>query len=65
MEQAKSEAAHVICLLAPYKENISYPVYLDLEEQGISDGAVERAIAFGDMIESAGYWCGIYANQHW
>lgn len=65
LEQAKSEAAHVIRLLAPYKKNISYPIYLDLEEQGTSDGAVERAVVFGDMIERAGYWCGIYANQHW
>ena len=29
------------------------------------DGAVERACVFGDIIEAAGYWCGIYANLYW
>ena len=62
---AKSEAAHVLRLLEPYKGKLSYPVYYDLEEAGTEKGAVERAIVFGDIIEKAGYWCGIYANQHW
>ena len=62
---AKSEALHVLRLLEPYKGKLSYPVYLDLEEAGTEIGAVERAILFGDMIEKAGYWCGIYANQYW
>ena len=65
IEAAKSEAAHVLRLLAPYKDKLSYPVYYDLEEAGTSHNAVERAIVFGDIIESAGYWCGIYANQYW
>lgn len=63
VEQAKSEAAHALRLIKPYK--LSYPVYLDLEESGTAEGAVERAIAFGDIIEEAGYWCGIYANLYW
>ena len=62
---AKSEANHVLRLLEPYKGKLSYPVYLDLEEAGTEEGAVERAIVFGDIIENAGYWCGIYANQYW
>ena len=62
---AKSEAAHVLRLLEPYKNDLSYPVYYDLEEAGTENGAVERAIVFGDIIESKGYWCGIYANQYW
>ena len=62
---AKSEAAHVLRLLEPYKNNLSYPVYYDLEEAGTENGAVERAIVFGEIIESKGYWCGIYANQYW
>lgn len=64
-EQAKSEAAHVLRLLEPYKGKLSYPVYYDLEEAGTEAGAVERALIFGDIIEKAGYWCGIYANQYW
>lgn len=62
---AKSEAAHVLRLLEPYKNELSYPVYYDLEEAGTEKGAVEKALAFGEIIESEGYWCGIYANQYW
>ena len=65
IEMAKSEAAHVLRLLAPYKGKLSFPVYYDLEENGTEKGAVERAIVFGDIIEANGYWCGIYANQYW
>lgn len=61
--QAKLEADHVLRLIKPYK--LSYPVYLDLEESGTAEGAVERSIIFGDIIEEAGYWCGIYANLYW
>lgn len=65
VNMAKSEANHVLRLLEPYKGKLSYPVYLDLEEAGTENGAVERAIVFGDIIEKAGYWCGIYANEYW
>lgn len=63
VEKAKSEAAHVLRLVKGY--NLSYPVYLDLEESKTADGAVERAAAFGDIVEKAGYWCGVYANLYW
>ena len=62
-EQAKSEAEHVLRKIKGY--DLSLPVYLDLEEAGTERGAVERAIIFGDIIEKAGYWCGIYANLNW
>lgn len=62
-EKAKSEAAHVLRLVKGYK--LSYPVYLDLEENGTQSGAVDRANIFGDIIEKAGYWCGVYANTSW
>lgn len=65
LENAKSEAQHVLRLIEPYKGKLSYPVYLDLEEAGTQAGAVERAKVFGDIIEKAGYWCGIYANEWW
>lgn len=64
-EQAKSEAEHVLRLLAPYANKMQYPVYLDLEEAGTEQGAVERANIFGGIIEGAGYWCGVYANEYW
>ena len=63
VEQAKSEAAHILRLVKGYK--LSYPVYLDLEENGTQTGAVERATVFGQIIEKAGYWCGVYANLNW
>ena len=62
-EKAKSEAAHVLRLIKGYK--LSYPVYLDLEESGTQNGAIKRANIFGDIIEEAGYWCGVYANLNW
>lgn len=63
VEQAKLEADHVLRLVEGYE--LAYPVYLDLEESGTQNGAVERAKVFGDIIEAAGYWCGIYANLYW
>ena len=65
LDGAISEAKHVLRLIEPYKDKISYPVYYDLEEAGTEMGAVERALAFGKIIEAEGYWCGIYANQYW
>ena len=61
--QAESEAQHVLRLISGYK--LSYPVYLDLEQAGTESGAIERANKFGDIIEAAGYWCGVYANKNW
>lgn len=62
-EQARSEAQHVLRLVKGHK--LSYPIYLDLEQSGTESGAIRRARIFGDMIEKAGYWCGIYANLNW
>lgn len=62
-DKARSEAEHVLRLIKPYK--LSFPIYLDLEEGGTENGAIERAEVFGDIIEAAGYWCGIYANLNW
>lgn len=61
--QARSEAEHVLRLVSGYK--LSYPIYLDLEQAGTENGAIQRANIFGDIIEKAGYWCGVYANTNW
>lgn len=63
MAQAESEAQHALRCVKGYK--LSYPIYLDLEHSGTEAGAVDRAKRFGDIIEAAGYWCGIYANLSW
>lgn len=64
-EMARSEAAHVIRLVDPYKDKLSFPVYYDLEEDGTQEGAVERARAFAKVMVDAGYTVGIYANENW
>ena len=63
VQAAQYEADHVLRLVKGY--SLSYPVYLDLEQPGTEFGAIERANVFGDIIEAAGYWCGIYANLYW
>lgn len=62
-EMAKSEAAHVLRLIKGHK--LSYPVYYDLEEEAYASAAKANAIAFGDIIEKAGYWCGVYTWPRW
>ena len=64
-EMAISEAAHVLRLVDPYKDKLSFPVYYDLEEDGTQEGAVERARAFAKVMTDAGYTVGIYANENW
>ena len=61
--KARSEAEHVLRLVKGYK--LSYPIYYDLEENGTQSGAVNRMKIFADIIEDAGYWCGLYCNKHW
>lgn len=67
VEQAKSEAEHVLRLVEGYK--LDYPVYLDMEDSAQSNLSAatlgDIAETFADIIEGAGYWCGIYANLNW
>lgn len=62
-DKARSEARHVLRLIKGRR--LSYPVYYDLEESKIESAAVENAKIFGDIIEVAGYWCGVYYNRDW
>lgn len=62
-DKARSEAQHVLRLIKGHK--LSYPVYYDLEQAGIEGAAVANAKIFGDIIEAAGYWCGVYYNRDW
>lgn len=63
--QIESEAQHVMRLIEPYKNNLSFPVYLDLEEKGTENGAVARARIFAKILQDNGYKVGMYANQFW
>ena len=62
---ARSEAAHILRLVEPYKNRITLPLYYDLEEANLSSVAKSNAIIFGDIIEAAGFWCGIYSSSYW
>lgn len=64
-QQARSEAAHALRLVAPYKDRLSLPIYYDVEETGTEKFAKENAITFGNIIEKAGYWCGVYSSEYW
>lgn len=63
--QIESEAQHVMRLIEPYKDNLSFPVYLDLEGKGTENGAVARARIFAKILQDNGYKVGMYANQYW
>lgn len=68
VSQAKSESEHVLRLIKGYK--LDYPVYYDLEDSNTTGKLsnkeiLEIAKTFCDLIESKGYWVGIYANTHW
>lgn len=60
---SRSEAAHVLRLVKNYK--LALPVYLDVEAPGTEEYAKTGAEIFGDIIEAAGYWCGVYSNKFW
>lgn len=66
--QAQSEAEHVLRLIQNYK--LDYPVYYDLEDANTTGKCSNKSIAdmaetFANIIEGAGYWCGMYANTSW
>ena len=61
--KARSEAQHALRLVAGYRP--SYPIYYDLEESGTESGVAERMKIFAEIIEGAGYWCGVYCNKSW
>lgn len=60
---AKGEANHVLRLMKDCKK-VSFPVYIDIEEEKNKAHAVEIADTFCEIIEKAGYWTGVYANEY-
>lgn len=64
VEQAKSEAEHVLRLIEGHQ--LSYPVYYDLEDDSIPKSDLAKiAEAFCSTIKDAGYPVGVYANTYW
>ena len=64
-DSARSEAQHTLRLVDPYKQHITLPIYYDLEENNCAQYAKRNAEIFGDIIEKAGYWCGVYSSSYW
>lgn len=64
-DAARSEAAHALRLIEPYKDKITLPIYYDLEEPGTEKGAKERAVIFCETLKAKGYTVGVYANIDW
>lgn len=60
---AVSEAKHILRMVQGY--NLSLPIFYDVEQAGTEMVAKSNAIAFGDVIENAGYFCGVYASLFW
>lgn len=67
IEEAESEAAHALRLLEGYE--LSYPVFLDLEDDVVgacSNKLIgEMADIFCTALQRKGYMVGIYANTNW
>lgn len=60
---AKGEANHVLRLMKDCKK-VSFPVYIDIEEEKNKAHAVEIGNTFCEIMEKAGYWTGVYANEY-
>lgn len=68
VEGAKAEARAFLRAVAGKK--FEYPLYLDLEDGSIANKTSKETRnamvrAFGEIIESAGYYFGVYTNLNW
>lgn len=68
VKDAESEAKHVLRLLKGCKPE--YPIYYDLEDANTTGKCSKKQILqiakrFVEILESKGYWVGIYASKHW
>ena len=62
---AQSEARHVIRLLTPYRDKMSYPAFYDMEQAGTEKVAKDTAKAWLEVMRAAGYHVGIYSTKFW
>ena len=66
VEKAKSEAAHVLRLIDGTKP--AYGVWYDVEDPIHSHDKkllTDCVVAFCEIIEKAGYYCGVYSSLSW
>lgn len=64
-EEIDSEVQHVLRLVKAYKDKISLPVFIDVEEPGTESFSHESCCRFCEQLESMGYSVGIYASESW
>lgn len=67
VSKARAEAEYALKILNGRK--LGLPIFMDLEASDINYGwnvdITPVALAFGEVIKSAGYKWGVYANQSW
>ncbi len=67
VEAVKNEAKGF--LDAVKGKTFEYPLYLDIEDRSLENlgkkTLTDMCIAFCEIIQNAGYYCGIYANPNW
>jgi GH25 family lysozyme M1 (1,4-beta-N-acetylmuramidase) len=62
---AKSESAHCLRLINPYKEFISMPIFYDVEESSIQKAVKTTVPIFISAMNDAGFNAGVYASKSW
>jgi len=60
---AEGEAKHALRLAKG--RQLSLPIYYDLEEASLGGVAASNMRTFAKLIESAGYWCGVYSGEYY
>ncbi len=64
-DSAAGEAEHCLRLIEGYKNQLSLPVFYDLEEDKCKAKAYEIYTMFAGILNEAGYNVGCYASQYW
>lgn len=64
-EMASGEADHCLRLIEPYRNQLSLPVFYDLEEDRCKENVYDIYTTFEARLKEAGYNVGCYACQYW
>lgn len=64
-DAAAGEAEHCLRLIEPYKNQLSLPVFYDLEEEKCFKNVYSIYTMFEAILKEAGYNVGCYASQYW
>lgn len=68
-DEAFNEAEYAVKLLNEYRENLTYPVFYDMEDNSIvglgKTMLTNIATTFLGVVKNSGYKAGVYANPSW